>query len=53
MNISLRRHHALTVADGAFSHRIDYIMIFKEIVISEGHPNGITGSKVMAILLNG
>ena len=43
-NISLRPRHALTVADGAFSH--------KEILNPEGHPNRITGSKVMAILLN-
>ena len=46
MKISLRRRHALTVADGAFSH-------FKEILNPKGHPNRITGSKVTAILLNG
>ena len=32
---------------------LDYITIFKEILISKGHPNRITGSKVTAILLNG
>ena len=26
MKISLRRRHALTVADGAFSHKIDYLL---------------------------
>ena len=53
MKISLRRRHTLTVADGAFSHKIDYITILKEILNPEGHPNRITGSKVTAILLNG
>ena len=53
MKISLRRRHALTVADGAFSHKIDYILIFKEILNPEGHPNCITGSKVKTIFLNG
>ena len=52
MKISLRRRHAITVADGAFSHKIDYVTIFK-ILNPEGHPNRITGSKVTAILLNG
>ena len=41
------------VEDGAFSHEIDYVTVFKEILNLEGHPNCITGSKVMAILLNG
>ena len=53
MKISLWRRHALTFADGAFSHKIGYITIFKEIVNPEGHLNRITGSKVTAILLNG
>jgi hypothetical protein len=52
VKISLRRRHALTVADGAFSHKIDYVTI-KEILNPEGHPICITGSKVTAILLNG
>ena len=43
MKISLPRRQALTVADGAFSHKIDYIIIFKEILNPEGHPNRITG----------
>ena len=34
------------VEDGAFSKKIDYV------TIPEGHPNHITGSKAMAILLN-
>ena len=40
-------------ANGAFSHKIDYVTIFKDILNPEGHPNRITGSKVTAILLNG
>ena len=39
--------------DGAFSHKIDYITIFKEILSPERHPNRITNSQVTAILLNG
>ena len=53
MKISSRRHHALTVADSAFSHKIDYVTIFKEILNPEGHQNRITDTKVTAILLNG
>ena len=41
------------VKEGAFSHKIDYVTISKEILNLKGHPNRITGSKVMAILLNG
>ena len=40
------------VEGGAFSHKIDYVTIFKEIPNLEGHPNRI-GSKDTAILLNG
>ena len=40
------------VADGAFSHKVDYFTIYKEILNPKGHPNCMTGSKVMAILLN-
>ena len=43
MKISLRRRHTLMVEDGAFSLKIDYVIIFKEIL------NRITGSKVTAI----
>ena len=39
--------------DGAYSNKMDYITIFLEILNLEGHQNRITGSKVMAILLNG
>ena len=53
MKVCLRRRHALTVADGAFSHKKDYVTIVKEILNAEGHLNHITGSKVTAILLNG
>ena len=41
MKICLRRRHALTVADGAFSHKKDYVTISKEILNPEGHPNRI------------
>ena len=41
------------VEDGASSHKIDYVSKFEEILNLEGHQNRITGSKVMAILLNG
>ena len=41
------------VEDGAFSHKINYFTILKEIINLEEHPNHITGSKVTAILLNG
>ena len=39
------------VEDGVFSHKIDYVTIFKEILNREGHPNN--GLKVTAILMNG
>ena len=51
MEISLQRRHALTVED-AFSHKIDYVKIFKEILSLKAHPNCFTSSKVTAILLN-
>ena len=44
--------HALMVEVGAFSHKIDFVTIFKDILNLEGHPNRITGSKVTTILLN-
>ena len=53
MKISLRRRHALMVEVGAFSHEIDYVTIFREILNLKAHPNRITGSKVTAILLSG
>ena len=52
MIIFLWRRQALTIADGAFSHKIDNITIFKEILNPKVHLNRITGSKIMAILLN-
>ena len=48
MKISLRHRHALTVADGAFSHKTDYVTFFKEILNPEGHSNRIIVSKVTA-----
>ena len=41
------------VEDRAFSHKIDHVTIFLEILNPEGHLNRITGSKVTAYLLNG
>ena len=32
------------VEDGAFSHKIDYVTIFLEILNLKGHPNLITGN---------
>ena len=52
MKISLRRRHALIVEDGAFGNKIDYVAIFLKIQNLE-HYNRITGSRVMALLLNG
>ena len=52
MKISLRRLHAPMVGNGALSHKIDYITIFKEIHNLGGHPNRTTGSRGTAILLN-
>ena len=37
---------------GAFSHKIDCVTIFWEILNLEVHPNRITGSGITAILLN-
>ena len=51
MKISLRRRHALMVAVGAFSHKIDYVAIFSETLNPEEHLNRITSSTVTAILL--
>ena len=42
------------VADGDFSHKIDYVtLFFVEILNPKGYPNRITGSKVTTILLKG
>ena len=49
VEISLRRRHALTVANDAFSHKIDYVTILKDIPNPEKHLNRITGSKILAI----
>ena len=40
------------VEDSAFSHKLEYVTILKEIPNLEGNPNHITGSKVTTILLN-
>ena len=41
------------VEEGAFSHKIDCVTIFKGIPNLEKLSNRITGSKVTMILLNG
>ena len=41
------------VRNGAFSHNIEYITIFKEILNLEIHQNRTTDSRITAILLNG
>ena len=41
------------VEDGAFSHKIDHVNCFLEILNLKGYPNRIFGSRVTAILLNG
>ena len=53
MKISLLLRHTLMVEDGAFSHKIDYVTIYKKILNLEGHTNRTTGSRVTAFLLNG
>ena len=39
--------------DGAFSHKINYVTMFLEILNLKDNPNRNTGSKVTVILLNG
>ena len=53
MKISLWLRHALLVEDGAFSHKIDYFVIFEENLNLKGHLNCCIGSKVTEILFNG
>ena len=40
------------VADGAFSHKRDYVTVFLGDLNPKGHPNSITGSKVFAELVD-
>ena len=53
VKIYLHHHHALMDGDGAFSHNIDYVTLFKDILNLEGHPNLSTSSRVTVTLLNG
>ena len=41
------------IEDGAFSHKVDSVTIYYEILNLKGHPNHITGTRVTAIFLNG
>ena len=50
---ALRRRHAQMVRDKSSSDRIDYVIVIKNFLNSEGHQNPISSSKVMAILLKG
>ena len=52
MKISLRHSHTLMVEDGVVSPKIDNFTNLKEILNLKGHPNNITGSRVMTILIN-
>ena len=51
VKISIRRRHVQMVGNGAFSNKIDYVTLFKDILNLKGHR--ITGSRVLVILLNG
>ena len=53
VKVSWQRCHTLIGCGWAFSHKITYVTMFLKILNLEGHPNCITGSKAMAILLNG
>ena len=53
VNIYLRRRHAQTIKNGAFSDKINYIDSFSAILNPEGHQNNCIGFKVTEILLNG
>ena len=50
---ALRRRHAQAVRDSSLSYKIDYVIAIKILLDPEGHQNGITGSKVPAILVKG
>ena len=41
------------VEDGAFTHKIDYVPIFKENLSLEGHLNRFIGSTVTAVFVKG
>ena len=50
---ALRRRNTQTVGDRSYSYKIDYVIVIKNFLNSEGHQNPISGSKVTAILLKG
>ena len=50
---ALRRWHAQMVRDSTSSYTIDYVIVIKNFLNTEGHRNPISGSKVPAILLKG
>ena len=40
--IALRRRHAQTLRDSSFSYKIDYVIVIKTFLNSEGHQNRIS-----------
>ena len=52
MEIYLLCHHTLMVEDGAFSHKVDFLKMYLNILNLKGHSNCITGSRLKVILLN-
>ena len=52
VKVYLWRHHAPMIRIGDFSHKIDYITISQENPNLAGQQNGITCSRLTAILLN-
>ena len=50
---NILRYHAQMFRKGAFSHKIDYITIFRRIYILKDITNCITGLRVTATLLYG
>ena len=52
VEIYVWRHHTIMIGDGAFSHKIDYVTFFWEILNLEGYINRIIGSRFVVILLN-
>ena len=41
--VALRHHHAQTVRNGDFSHKIDYVAQVSDILKFKGHPNCTNG----------
>ena len=50
---ALQRRHAKTVKVSSLSYKIDYVIVMKSFLKSEGHQNRISASRVTVILLKG